>query len=425
MKANFYKKIKKYLRWALLSALVGIMAGLAATLFLTLLQWATDTRTRYPILIVFLPLAGLFIGLVYHHYGRDVAAGNNLILDEIHNPKKIIPLRMFPFILLGTLITHLFGGSAGREGTAVQMSASLADQIQAFFHVEAQERKALLVAGMGAGFGAAIGAPWAGAIFGMEVLHIGKLRLSAWFECQLSSFVAYYVSLLTHAPHSVYPKLNPTSFDLKTFAIVLLFGSLCGLGTRAFVRLTHFFEKLIRRWIAYPPFKPLLGGLLLILLYKLEGSYRYAGLGLPVIQQSFSTPSTWEVPLLKGFFTSLTLASGFKGGEFIPLVFMGATLGSALSLLFKVSSSLLASLGFAAMFAGAANTPIACTLMAMEIFGPQIGPYALLACLMSYYFSGPQGIYSAQQTTRAKHHRWMTLGKYLGELPKRFFKAKA
>ena len=390
-----------------------------------MLKWATDTRTLHPILILFLPLAGLLIGLVYHHYGRDVAAGNNLILDEIHNPKKIIPLRMFPFILLGTIITHLFGGSAGREGTAVQMSASLADQIQSFFHVEAQERKALLVAGMGAGFGAAIGAPWAGAIFGMEVLHVGKLRLVAWFECFIASFVAYYVSRLTHAPHSLYPQLENIGFHWKSFAIVLFFGCLCGLATRAFVLTTHFFEKIIRRYIAYPPFKPLLGGIVLITLYWLEGSYRYAGLGLPIIQQSFVSPSSWEVPLLKGFFTSLTLASGFKGGEFIPLVFMGATLGSALSLLFKISISLMAALGFAAMFAGAANTPLACTLMAMEIFGPEIAPYALLACLMSYYFSGPKGIYGSQKVIRAKHHHWLTLGKYLGELPKRFLRSQA
>jgi H+/Cl- antiporter ClcA len=402
LKPEFNQTVRKYLRWSFLSALAGLLAGIAATLFLVLLQWATATRDQHPGLIWFLPFAGLLIGWAYHAYGRDVAGGNNLILEEIHRPRKTIPVRMAPLVLLATVMTHLFGGSAGREGTAVQMGAALADQLSSLFRIEPDERKILLVAGIGAGFGAAIGAPWAGAVFGMEVIQIGRLRLFAWFECLVASFTGYWVTILLQAPHSVYPRVHEVDYELKTLLIVILFGSLCGVAAFSFSRLTHFLEGWIKRSIAHPPFKPLAGGLLLVLLYRLEGSYLYVGLGIPLIQEALSTPSGLEVPLLKALFTGLTLASGFKGGEFIPLVFIGTTLGSALSVFFGVGTPLLAALGFSAVFAGASNTPIACAILAVELFGPEIGGYALLACFCSYYFSGNKGIYTSQKVATSK-----------------------
>jgi H+/Cl- antiporter ClcA len=420
MKPSFIKMIQRYIRWSFLSVLAGLLAGFAATLFLILLQWATATRDQHPYLIWFLPFAGLVIGWSYHYYGRDVAGGNNLILEEIHHPKKVIPVRMAPLILWSTVTTHLFGGSAGREGTVVQMGGSLADQLSSFFRIEPDERKILLVAGVGAGFGAAIGAPWAGAVFGMEVIQIGKLRLFAWFECLMASFTGYFVTILFAVPHSVYPKVEKIDYELRTILIVLLFGCFCGVVALSFARFTHWVEGLIKRSIRYPPFKPMAGGFLLLFFYYLEGSYLYAGLGISVIQEALSKPSELHVPLLKGLFTALTLGSGFKGGEFVPLVFIGTTLGSALSVFFKVSTPLLATVGFSALFAGASNTPIACTIMAMELFGPEIGGYVLAASLCSYYFSGHKGIYGAQKIVTNKHRRLIALWKHLGELPNRF-----
>lgn len=145
-------------------------------------------------------------------------------------------------------------------------------------------------------------------------------------------------------------------------------------------------------------------------------------MGLPIINEAFSNPSGWEVFLLKGFFTALTVASGFKGGEFIPLVFMGATLGSALSGFFHIPPEFLGALGFVAVFAGAANTPLTCTLLAMEVFGFEIGFFAFIACFLSYYFSGNKGIYPSQKMERPKHHLFFSVWKYFGELPKRFLK---
>ncbi len=421
MSLNQQINLKRYVRWTFFSCISGILSGIAAAAFLISLNWATQTRDSNMIIIWGLPFAGLFIGWMYHHFGKDVASGNNLILDEIHDPKKILPASMAPIILLGTIITHLFGGSAGREGAAVQMGASLSDQIGRFFKIEPEERKILLAAGAGAGFGASIGAPWAGVIFGMEVVNVGRLKLFAWFECLISSFVAYYTTVFLNAPHSKYPSIAIPSFSFKIIFFIIIAGILFGLAAKIFTMLTHVIERLQAKFVRYPPLKPFTAGIILVGLFYLEGSYRYVGLGISTIQEALTLPDTFKDPALKSFFTALTVGSGFKGGEFIPLVFIGTTLGSALSVILPISFKLLAALGFAAVFAGAANTPIACSIMAMEIFGFEIAPYAFLACLMSYYFSGNHGIYKSQKIYIKKHHQILAALIWLGELPKRFF----
>ncbi len=418
------KFFRRYLRWSLYSALCGVLAGLAAAAFLFLLDLVTQYRLEHAILIAALPLGGFAVGWLYHHFGKDVAGGNNLILEEIHDPKKTVPLRMAPLILFGTLVTHLLGGSAGREGTAVQMGASLADQLSRWFRIEADERKILLVAGAGAGFGAAIGTPLAGVIFGMEVIHIGRLRLFAWFECLIASFVAYGTVLVLGVPHSQFPHFAIPTLSLQVLCWVAIAGVIFGWAARLFALMTHGIESLQRRWIAYPPLKPAVAGLLLILLYNSLGSLRYAGLGISVIQEALQSPVSFLDPVLKMLFSALTVGSGFKGGEFIPLVFIGSTLGNALAMILPLSCSFLAGLGFAAVFAGASNTPLACSLMAMELFGFEFAPYALLACYMSYYSSGHSGIYRSQKILMKKHQKLLFYLVFLGELPKRFLQAK-
>jgi H+/Cl- antiporter ClcA len=411
LKKTESKLINRYLRWTFFSAISGVLAGIASSVFLISLEWATNTRDKAPVIIWALPIAGFFIGWTYHHFGKNVATGNNLILDEIHDPKKVIPVHMAPFILVGTILTHLFGGSAGREGTAVQMGASLSDQLTHFFRIEPEERKILLAAGAGAGFGAAVGAPWTGVLFGMEVINVGKLRLFAWFECFVASFVGFGVSHLLRAPHSQFPPIEIPSVDAKTLFFVGVAGIAFGISAKLFSMSTHLVERTAKRFISYPPLKPLIGGFLVVTLFYLEGTYRYVGLGIPYIQEALTNQVGFNEPLLKSIFTSLTIGTGFKGGEFIPLVFIGTTLGSALALVLPISFSLLAAVGFAAVFGGASNTPIACTLMTMEIFGYRIGPFAFVACFMSYYFSGHHGIYASQRIHRKKHQKlisWLT-----------------
>jgi H+/Cl- antiporter ClcA len=402
------QKIYGLLRKIFLGFLSGFLSGAAAALFLVLLELVTGTREAHREIIWALPIAGFFIGWLFHHFGKDVGAGHNLILDEIHDPKKVVPFKMAPFVLLGTLLTHLFGGSAGREGTAVQMGATLSDQLSRFFKIENNERKILLMAGAGAGFGAAIGAPWAGFIFGMEVIRVGRVKLFAWIECLTASFVGYYTVIFFGAHHSVYPQVTIPNIEFKIVALVFVSGIIFGLASRAFLAMTHFVEK-IMKVIAYPPLKPFLAGLILLALYYLEGSYKYVGLGIPTIQESLVYTQGFREPFFKAVYTAITVGSGFKGGEFIPLVFIGTTLGSALGVLLPMAFQLLAALGFAAVFAGASNTPLACSVMAIEIFGIEIAPYALIACFMSYFFSNHSGIYKSQKIDGRKHHYFLNI----------------
>lgn len=382
--------------------MVGVLAGAAAAVFLISLTWATSYRDSHSWLIWLLPVAGAVIGYAYYKYGHNTDKGTGLILEQIHDPSNIIPFRMAPMVLLGTLLTHLFGGSAGREGTAVQMGASLADQLNRFFKISPEDRKVLLIAGAGAGFSAAIGAPLAGALFGLEVIQVGRLRLFALAECLVASFVAFYVCRLLGAPHSLFGPVGEISYSALGVVSVLGAGLAFGLAANVFMRFTHLIERWQKRFIKHPAFRPIVGGALLVILYQLEGSFRFAGLGIPVIQGYFTEMASFMDPVYKTLFTGVTVGSGFKGGEFIPLVFIGSGLGSALSVVLPLSISVLAALGFAAVFGAAANTPLACAVMACEIFGWNMAPYALLACLVAYFVSGHLGIYKNQKIVRSK-----------------------
>lgn len=386
----------RFARWTFYSAVSGFLAGLAATVFLYALDWATKYREGHFYIVWLLPLAGLLIGWTYHCYGADVNPGTNLILDEIHDPKKVVPMRMAPLILVSTILTHLFGGSAGREGTAVQMGASLSDQISRYFKIEPEERKILLMIGAGAGFGSAIGAPIAGVIFGMEVVRIGRLRLIAVWESIVASFLAFATTLLLAAPHSVYPAVVIPPPTVLLILATIAVGAACGFSAYAFIWLTHVLERVEKKWISIPMLRPTIAGLLLALLFQIPDTRKFSGLGIERIQNALTHPTQWSEPLLKALFTILTIGSGFKGGEFIPLVFVGTTLGSFLGLCLKVSFSMQAAIGFCALFGAASMAPVACAVMGAEIFGLSIFPYTLLACMTAYFVSGNKSIYARQ-----------------------------
>ena len=391
------------LRWSAIALAIGILAGTASAALLISLEWATEVRESHQWLIALLPLAGLTVGLMYKHFGQSVEAGNNLLLDEIHNPKAVIPLRMTPLVLLGTVMSHLFGGSAGREGTALQTGASLADQLTRPLGLNPHDRRILLMAGISAGFGSVFGTPLAGAIFGLEVLVIGKLRYDALVPCILAATVADRVTLLWGIHHTVYriPSVPPLNISGLVSAIVA--GLVFGLAARAFATMTHAIASAVRRLVPYSPLRPFLGGIVVAAAVFSIGSTRYIGLGIPTIVESFARQvPPWDFAA-KILFTAVTLGSGFKGGEVTPLFFIGATLGNALSHVLPLPFPLLAGMGFCAVFAGAANTPVASTLLAMELFGSEAGIYVGLACVISYLFSGHSGIYGAQRIGQDKY----------------------
>lgn len=398
-----FQLLRFLLLWVPIAAIVGILAGSASAFLIWSLNVATVTREAHYWLIALLPVAGLFVGGMYWKFGTAVEAGNNLILDEIHNPQRTLPLRMTPLILLGTFLTHLFGGSAGREGTALQTGASLADQLARPFQLTGVERRILLMAGLSAGFGSVFGTPLAGAVFGMEVLAVGAVSYDAILPCFLAAFFADFTAHAWHVQHTVYRVTETPAMTLPGLLLACVAGACFGLVAMLFARLTHAVGHLFKRMIVFGPLRPFVGGALVAVAVFSVGTTRFIGLGVPEIVAAFDhplPPLDWAGKLL---FTVATLGAGFKGGEVTPLFFIGATLGNALAHVLPLPMTLLAGMGFVAVFAGAANTPIASSLMAMELFGAEAGSYCAIACVVAYLFSGESGIYASQRQGMRKH----------------------
>ena len=406
---NLSKPLRLSLQWLVICALIGLFSGSASAFFLVALEWVTKIRVHHAWLIWLLPIGGLIIGLLYHYYGDSVVKGNNLLLEEYENPQQPIPFKMAPLVLIGTLITHLVGGSAGREGTAVQMGGAIADQFSKLFHLDKNDRKTILILGISAGFASIFGTPLAGALFALEVVYFSKINIKSVVLSIVVAYAAYYTVELWQVQHTHYsipsiPNMNWTNL-LWTIGVGILFG----LAALLFSRTTHFWSRLFSKYSTYAPLRPLIGGTVLAIILFLIGTTKYIGLGVPEIVKAFSTPNESYDFLLKILFTGFTLGAGFKGGEVTPLFFVGATLGSALSVVVPLPIALLAGMGFVAVFSGATHTPIACTVMGMELFGIESGIFIGIACVVAYFASGSIGIYHSQIVKGPKYHLYQKI----------------
>ncbi|MGJ8759176.1 MAG: voltage-gated chloride channel family protein [Polaribacter sp.] len=392
------------LKWTFICLLIGALTGSTSAVFLWTLEWATNYREANQWIIWLLPVAGFVIGLSYHYYGESVVKGNNLLLEEFHNPKKVIPFKMAPLVFLGTILTHLFGGSAGREGTAVQVGGAIADQFTKLFKLNNLDRKIILIAGISAGFASVFGTPLAGAIFALEVMVIGRIKFDAIIPSFLAAvFATYFCDVWQISHHTHYTISTITALTPMSILWALLAGIIFGLASMLFSKSTHFWGVLFKKQVKYAPFRPVIGGIVIAVIVYLMGTTKYIGLGVPTIVDAFNIDLNSYDFILKILFTSFTLGAGFKGGEVTPLFYIGATLGNALVWFIPLPMGLLAGMGFVAVFAGATNTPIACTIMGIELFGIESGVFIALACITSYLFSGHTGIYTAQVIGSPKH----------------------
>ena len=386
----------------LLGLLAGLPAGVASYVFLELLDRAIELRLeRAPWLLWLLPPAALGIVGVYHHIGGRAALGSTLVIEQVHESTDDIPLRMAPLVMLGTVAGHLFGASVGREGTAIQMSASLSDGLARLLRLSRFHRRELLVAALAAGFGSVFGIPVAGAVFALEVQTIGRLRYEAVVAAFTASFVGDQMVRWLGHKHAVRPQLT-VPVDSWLAIRVAIAGVAFG-ATAAWCGWATHHVKAVLTPVSYPPFRAAVAATAVVLGSLLFGR-EYLSLSLPLAAQALAglqvAAFAW---LAKLIFTSVCIGGGLPGGEVTPLFVIGATLGAVLAGPLGLPQPLLTGIGFAAVFAGAANTPIACTLLFVELFGGAAVAPAAIGCTMAYLCSGHTGIYASQRVEIRKH----------------------
>ncbi|MFM9106313.1 MAG: chloride channel protein [Chloroflexota bacterium] len=384
---------------------VGVAAGLASAAFLAALAAVTAYRESHGWLIFLLPAAGALMAWAYATVGRSAAGGNNLILDQIHGGRDdLVPLRMFPLILASTLLTHLVGGSAGREGTAVQMGGAIAAAAGRRLGLTAEHLRVLLMCGVSGGFAGVFGTPLAGAVFGMEVLALGGFRYGAMLPCLAAAVSADLTVRLLGIPHAHYAIATPAPpAGIAPVLLVAVAGVAFGLCSALFIESVALVERMARRFAPDPVRRAALGGAAVLALTLALGTRAYNGLSLPLLASTFDGGAVPALAFLfKLILTAVTLGVGFKGGEVTPLFVIGATLGVTLAAFIPLEPDFLAALGFIAVFAAAANAPVACVIMGAELFGNGAILYGGIAVFVAYTVSGHRGIYHAQRILAPK-----------------------
>ena len=418
--SNQFHLLKYFVRWSVIIIPVSIAIGSVIALFLWLLGWAIHFRFAHTWLLYLLPAAGVVIHFMYKLYGQSAERGNNLIIDEIHQPGAGVSKRMAPLILLTTVITHLFGGSAGREGTAVQIGGSLAHLFSGWFKLDEADKKIVLTAGVAAGFGAVFGTPLTGTIFALEVIAIGRINYTSLLPCLIAGLIGditvsawgikhtlYHVDMVATG-QTIYGQHLPVS--LLLVAKVVVAAAVFGIVSMGFAWAVHLVKNFFVKQVKVSWLVPICGGLIIIGLTYLLGRPDYLSLGVEpeypgavtivsAFQHGGSLAFSW---LWKLIYTAVTLGTGFKGGEVTPLFYIGATLGNTLGEILNAPIGLFAALGFIAVFAGATNTPLACTIMGIELFGGEYALFFAIACFTAYFFSGEGGIYPAQRMANSK-----------------------
>ncbi len=412
---KIYTTITSWLKWLAIYLIVGGMVGSATAFFLQTLDYVTLLRTNHIWVVYFLPIAGLLIGLLYYYYGDAANKGNNLLIETHHSlqngetPKQI-PFKMAPMVFLSTLLTHIAGGSAGREGTAVQMGGAIADHFTGLFKLNAADRKTLLIIGISSGFAAVFGTPLAGAFFAIEILSITNTKKNQLAVSLFVAYIAHYSCLAWQVKHTIYSIPIIPEISLTTLAWAIFAGILFGLTALAFTSTGKLFENIFNK-IKFAPLRPFIGGIIIALFIVVFNSTKYIGLGIPSIQDAFINNAGQFDFAIKLILTSFTLSAGFKGGEVTPLFFIGATLGNLLIWFIPLPMALLAGMGFVAVFSGATNCVFASIALGLELFGMKAGVYVGLASVAAYFTSGPNGIYSAKYKTGAKYVLYYLINK--------------
>lgn len=400
LRSGYYTKV--LIKWLLISVGIGLLVGSISSLFGHALTWANGFRNENPLIVLMLPFAGMMIVFLYQFSKNTDDRGTNMVISSIHSSTKI-PFKMAPLIFISTVLTHLCGGSAGREGAAIQLGGSIANRLGKLYNLNENNQRIIIMCGMSAGFSALFGTPMAAAIFALEVISIGIMHYSALVPCVTSAMIAHYVA--------TYFKIKPESFtvgevppmDPVTFFKMIIFAGLIGGVSVLFCIILHGTESIYKKLFKNSYVRIFVAGCTVILLTMAVGNTSYLGSGIEIIERIFhegSTPN--HTFLLKIIFTALTLGAGFKGGEIVPSFCIGAAFGCVVASWFGLPITLVAACGMIGVFCGVTNCPITSLLISFELFGFEGMPYYLVTVAVSYMLSGYYGLYHSQKIMYSK-----------------------
>ena len=392
---NAWHFLRAFLRWSLLAILVGAVCGLVGTAFHVCVNYATKWRGELPWLLYLLPVGGVVIVWLYHRLGQSSSLGTDKLFTSIQN-RTAVPVAMAPLIFVATFLTHLLGGSAGREGAALQLGGSLGSDVGRLLKLSEDDRRTLTMVGMGALFAALFGTPLTATLFVIEVLCMGHVVYSSFVPCLVASLTAFGVSLLLHMEPEGYTLSVVPGLNWFSALQVTGLAALCAALSVIFCAVMHISGHSFKKWMKNPYVRAIAGGLAIIVLTLLVGSRDYNGAGAQVIERAIEGEARPQDFILKLIFTAITLGCGYKGGEIVPTFFVGATFGCVVGPLLGMNPGFAAAIALVATFCGNTNCPVASVFLGIELFGGQAVPLFALACAVSYMLSGYSSLYHNQ-----------------------------
>ncbi|MDD6857939.1 chloride channel protein [Lachnospiraceae bacterium HCP1S3_C3] len=399
---RIFANLKTFLKWVCIAVITGVIVGLFSIMFSMCLTWVTDFRDSHSYIVFLLPLAGCFIVFLYKIFNYSNNKGTNLVLSTIHADGRL-EFKMAPLIFISTVITHLFGGSAGREGAALQLGGSIGSKIADVLGLDEQDQHVVIMCGMSAAFSALFGTPMAASIFAMEVVSVGVMYYAALVPCVFSALIASnFAADMGINPESFKIKYIP-DMTLENSVKIIIIALACAALSVLFCMMLHGVGDLYRKYLKNPYVRIIVAGAAIALIMLLLGTDDYMGAGIPVIERAIAGEVNPFAFLLKMILTALTLEAGFKGGEIVPSFFIGATFGCIAGHILGISPSLCAAVGMIALFCGVTNCPITSLLISFELFGYRGVRYFMVAIAVSYLMSGYYGLYHDQTIVYSKY----------------------
>lgn len=401
MRKPFEENIHYFLKWTVLAGIIGGLGGLAGGCFAKCVVWATGFRSGNGWTLYLMPFAGLVIVFLYRLLGEEKNRGTNMVIESISSHEEVTPATA-PLIFISTVLTHLTGGSAGREGAALQLGGSIGSMVGKRIDLDEKDLKIAVMCGMSAVFGALFGTPVAAGVFSMEVISIGVMYYAALVPCLFSAFLGAWISRSLGVEPERYQILDIPQFSFSSAAYVVLLGIFCAIVSIGFCMLLHRSEHLWKERIPNPWIRILAASGCLILLTLLVGTRDYNGGSMGLIESAMEGKARYQDFVFKALFTAITLSGGFKGGEIVPTLCVGSTFGCVVGQLAGISPSFSAACGMAALFVGVTNCPISSLIIALEMFGGEALPFLSIVVAVSFTLSGYYGLYTSQKFVYSK-----------------------